>query len=382
MKKNVLVLVFNNLKVDARVMRQINFLTGTYHVTAFCFDANSTRDFEIFKVRKTRLTTFRKLILSCFLLLRFYGFAYKILHGYQRYATELRNRKFDIIIANDAETLPLAFDIAGERTKVYFDAHEYAPRQFEDRLYWRVFFQRFYTSICNRFIPKVNGMSTINQGLANAYEQGFGLKPLVITNASSYYDLSPKLKESFPIKLVHHGIFTVSRSPELMIELLEILDDRFTLDLIYMVPEGAAAKTKQYFEEFKIRAAKTGKIKVLPALRNDEVVPFLHEHYDVGIILVPPINFNYENGLPNKLFECIQARLGMAVGPLREIAFVTNKYHIGVVSEDFSAADLAAKLTPLTLQDVSNFKLNAGNAAREMNAQYNKELFLEALQKL
>lgn len=380
--KNVLIIVFNNLKVDARVTRQINFLAQSYRVTAFCFDANPTQDFNVFKVTKTKLTTPRKLLLSFFLLLGFYKISYRILHSYQRYIATLKDQRFDIIIANDAETLPLAFKIATENTRVYFDAHEYAPRQFEDRLYWRVFFQRFYTTICNRFIPQVSGMSTINQGLADAYERGFGLKPLVITNASGYYDLSPKPKENFPIKLVHHGIFTVSRSPELMIDLLEMLDERFTLDLIYMVPDGASAKTKQYFEEFKIRAAKTGKIKVLPALKNDEVVPFLHEHYDLGIILVPPINFNYENGLPNKLFECIQARLGMAVGPLREIASITNKYHIGVVSDAFSPADLAAKLTPLTLQDVSNFKINAGNAAREMNAQFNKELFLAALQKL
>ena len=382
MKKTVLVLVFNNLKVDARVMRQINFLTQTYHVTAFCFDANPTQDFEVIKASKTKLTPFRKIILSFFLLLRSYKIAYKILHDYGQHVASLKNKKFDIVIANDAETLPLAFDIAVKNTKVYFDAHEFAPRQFEDRLYWRIFFQRFYTDICNRFIPKVSGMSTINQGLADAYEKSFGLKPLIITNASGYYDLSPKLRESFPFKLVHHGIFTVSRSPELMIDLIEMLDDRFTLDLIYMVPDGASAKTKRYFEEFKIRATKTGKIKVLPALRNDEVVSFLHEHYDIGIILVPPINFNYENGLPNKLFECIQARLGMAVGPLREIASVTNKYNIGVVSNGFSPVDLAAKLMPLTLQDVSNFKVNAGNAAREMNAQYNKELFLAALQEL
>ena len=67
--------------------------------------------------------------------------------------------------------------------------------------------------------------------------------------------------------------------------------------------------------------------------------------YDMGVFLLPPINFNYENTLPNKLFDFIQARLGIAIGPTPEMAEIVNHYKIGLVSEHFTAASLASRLS-------------------------------------
>jgi hypothetical protein len=381
--KNVLILSFSNLKTDARVTRQINFIKDHYHVTVFCFDAYPNEgEFEIYKVDKTKLTFFRKALSSIFLLLQINKIAYRILYNYKKHISFLRKKKFDLIVANDIETLPLAFEIVNSKSKVFFDAHEYAPRQFEDRLYWRIFFQRFTTDLCKQYISRVDGMSTINGGLANAYETNFGVKPIVITNAADYFQLLPKKRENYPIKLVHHCIINFSRRPDIMIDLFQTLDNRFTLDLIYMLPENAAKKTKAYFEEFKIKALQTGRIRILPALKSNEIVSFLHTHYDMGIILVPPVNFNYENGLPNKLFDCIQARLAMAVGPLREIAHITTHYNIGIVSKDFTAQGMAEELNKLTMTSINLFKENAHGAAEKMNSDKNKELFLQTLKKI
>lgn len=380
--KSVLVICFSDLRRDARVMRQINFLKSEYRVEVAAFGALPDEQYVFHKLEKTRLTFLRKAVSSVFLLLGFHAIAYTILHHYSRYVAGLRDKNFDLIVANDAETLPIAFKIANGRSKVFFDAHEYAPRQFEDRLYWRIFFRRFNVYLCKKYIPRVSGMSTINQSLARAYEENFGIRSVITTNAPAYVDWSPQPRNQLPIRLVHHGIFTVSRQPEIMIDLMELLDERFTLDLIYMVSENASSGTKQYFENFKARVAATKKIRVLPALKPAEIVPFLHAHYDVGIILVPPINFNYENGLPNKLFDCIQARVSLCVGPLKEIARVTNDYDVGIVSPDFTAYGMAHVLQTITLDDINRFKKNTDAAAKQLNAEYNKTLLLEALKKI
>jgi len=378
--KNLLILTFSNLKLDARVTRQINFLKNHYHVTVFCFDADpDEKGFHVYKVKPTRLTLIRKVVCSIFLLLRQYRIAYQLLYDYGKHAIDLRKETFDLIIANDAETLPLAFEISDSKSKVFFDAHEYAPRQFEDRLYWRIFFQRFATDLCKSYIPHVVGMSTINNGIASEYENRFGIKPIIITNAANFFNMKPRQIEGYPIKLVHHGIFNISRRPELMLDLFDTLDEKFTLDLIYLLPANSSKKTKAYFADFKRRALKNSRVKVLPALKSSEIVSVLNENYDMGIILVPPVNFNYENGLPNKLFDCIQARMGMAVGPLKEIADVTRKYNIGVVSKDFTPSSMTRELNNLTIADVMRFKNNAERAAHEMNAEVNKGILLQAL---
>ena len=102
----------------------------------------------------------------------------------------------------------------------------------------------------------------------------------------------------------------------------------------------------------------------------------------MGVILIPPVNFNYENGLPNKLFDCIQARLGTVGGPLKEIAQIVKRYDIGVVSEDFTAQGMANALKNLTPEDVTRFKMNTQKAAEELSAEHNQVVLLEALRKL
>ena len=382
MNPRLLIVCFNDLKNDARVSRQINFLKDHYNVSVFCYDAYPDPGYELIKIKKTRLTLLRKAALSVFLMSGLYSVAYRLLYNYHEQADTLSGRDFHIVIANDVEALPIARKVAGDKSKIFLDAHEYAPRQFEDRLYWRIFFKRFTLHLCRKFLPMVHGMSTINAGLANAYETEFNIKPVIITNATHYADVQPLIRDSYPIRLVHHGIFTISRQPDLMIDLMNLLDDRFTLDLIYLIPDSASQKTRANFKYFKSKASGTGKIKILPPLKGSEIVSTLHKNYDMGIILVPPVNFNYENGLPNKLFDCIQARLGMAVGPLREIANVTIENRIGVVSKDFTAKSLAEALEPLTIEQVSEFKKNSNAAARRLNAEANRAILLDALRKI
>jgi hypothetical protein len=380
--KSLLIVCFNDLRNDARVTRQINFLKDEYKVTVACFDAWHDGSFELFKLKKKNLTFTRKAMSSIFLLSRLDSIAYNLLYDYLSYVPELRNRKFDIVVANDVEALPFSFDVAGTHSKIFFDAHEYSPRQFEDRLYWKVFFQRFVTSLCRKYIPKVHAMSTINSGIADAYEKNFGVKSILITNASDYVDQEPIPATTLPIRLVHHGIFNISRQPEIMLDMMRLLDERFTLDLIYLLPPHASPQTTQYFESFRKKAEGSGRIRILPPLKSSEITKALHPKYDVGIIIIPPVNFNYENGMPNKLFDCIQARIALAVGPLREIKAIVNRYNIGVVSPDFTAQGMASVIGRMSLGDVNTFKQNTQKAAKEMNADFNKEIMLAELRRI
>jgi hypothetical protein len=139
----------------------------------------------------------------------------------------------DLIIANDIESLPLAIRIA-RGARVIFDAHEYSPREFEEALLWRIFFRKYICYLCNTYIPRVDGMMTVCQGIADAYEADTGLRPVVVTNAPYYADLQPGLKGNGtrPIRMVHHGIANASRKIEYMIRMMEHMDPRFDLSLI------------------------------------------------------------------------------------------------------------------------------------------------------
>lgn len=379
MKKKILVLCFNNLKIDARVMRQSDFIKDEYQVSVLCYDGPEDTPYELIRVRQTNLTFLKKVVLSFVLLFRLHPIAYRLLYPYHLFAKELRRQNFDLILANDVETLPLAFQISNQHKPVFLDAHEYAPRHFEDRLYWRIFFQPFNAYICRKYLPKLQGMSTVNETLAQEYEKNFQVRPIVVTNATDYFDLEPVMRGNYPIRLVHHGIFNRSRQPENLLSLIRSLDGRFTLDLIFLMPPQASPQTHAYFEQYVKQAEELGRIKILPAVKHSDLPRFLNDRYDVGIISIPPINFNYASTLPNKLFEGIQARIALAVSPTPEISRVVNKYDIGVVAEDFSPEALATSLSTISLDRLNEMKRNVHRIAFDMSSVKNKQLLLTAL---
>jgi hypothetical protein len=367
--KSILVISFSDLIHDARVARQVAFLKDAYQLTVLAFGGKENDGYELQKIRKPTLTITTKVLSAFLLLTRFYKAAFSLLHPHQQAQQLLSGSHFDLIIANDIEALPWAFKLT-TKTPVLFDAHEYAPRHFEDRLSWRIFFQGFNTYLCKKYIPKVAAMTTVGKGLADEYEKNFGLKPTVITNANWYYDIQPS-PVTDKIRMIHHGGSTPSRKLELMIGMMKFLDERFTLDLMLIVPPSSSSKTRGYITHLKSLAAGDKRIRFLPAIKSSEIVPFINQ-YDVGVFLLPPVNFNYANTLPNKLFDYIQARLVIAIGPTPEMTEIVNQYNIGVVSEDFSVEKLAQKLSVTTPAQLTQYKINTQKAAENLSAERNE----------
>jgi hypothetical protein len=378
MHLKILILSFSDIVHDARVSRQIDFVKKTYQVTVVAYDGKENNGYELIRLKKTRFTLWHKLITSFFLITRLHDKAHSWLYQYQSILENNRG-SFDLIIANDVETLPLAFAIKST-AKIIFDAHEYAPRHFEDRLIWRILFQPLNVHLCKKYIPLVNLMTTVGKGLAVEYEKNFGVKPTIITNANWYHDIQPSTVTE-KIRMIHHGGSTPSRKLELMIEMMNHLDDRFELDLMLIVPPSASSKTKGYIDHLKSLAAVDTRIRFLPAIKSSEIVPFINQ-YDIGVFLLPPVNFNYANTLPNKLFDFIQARLAVAIGPTPEMAEIVNKYDIGVVAEDFTPIKLAAKLNAITYEKLKVYKQQSGIASKELCAENNKKILLGTIKNL
>lgn len=372
----ILVISFSDLSHDARVSRQIDFIKDQNEVTAICYNGKENNGYVLHKIHKTKFTPLVKIISSFYLLLRLHLLAWHVMYRAKEVIQELSKKSFDVIIANDVESLPLAFALKGN-AKIIFDAHEYAPRHFEDKLIWRIFFQPFNVYLCKKYIPLVDKMLTVGKGLANEYRTHFGVTPTIITNATWYCDIQPS-QTSDKIRLIHHGGSTPSRKLELMIEMMQYLDDRFTLDLMLIVPQLASSKTSGYIDYLKNLAGNDKRITFRPALKSDELIPFLNQ-YDVGVFLLPPINFNYANTLPNKLFDFIQARLAIAIGPTPEMKEIVENYKNGVVASDFTAKSLADHLIKLTRENVFELKLNSAKAAKELTAERNKKIFQELL---
>ena len=80
--------------------------------------------------------------------------------------------------------------------------------------------------------------------------------------------------------------------------------------------------------------------------------------------------------MPNKLFEFLQARLAIVVGPTPDMAEFVLDTELGLVTEDFTPAALAACLKKLTRDDINRFKESADKAARKYCWEQN-EVYLD-----
>jgi hypothetical protein len=242
-----------------------------------------------------------------------------------------------------------------------FDAREYYPRHYEDILWWRLLYQPFNRALCREYLPRADHVVTICRGLADEYERELGVHCELLPSYPAPVACKPQPVDPSRIRLVHHGLASRSRQIELMIEMVDHLPVNFTLDLFLMPSEDG------YLGFLRRMCATRPRVRLLAPLPFAELVPATNG-YDIGVFLVPPVNFNLRFALPNKFFEFVQARLMVAIGPSPEMARLVHEHDLGVVAADFRPATLAAALAGLSLADIERFKHNAHRAAAVLNS--------------
>jgi hypothetical protein len=367
--KSVLVLSFTDLATDPRVHRQIRALSDRYHVLAAGTAPPGIREVEFFAVPPRETRRFARKALSALLLK---------LGRYERYywsqpqvrwcLSALAQTRPAVIIANDVSTLPLALRLKSARG-VILDAHEYAPRELEDRFGWRFFFQRYNDYLCRKYLADVAGMTTVCRSIADEYRTNYGVASEVVMNVPPYHDLRPGRTDTNAVRMVHHGGAIPSRRIELMIELMDHLEPRFQLDLM-LVPTD-----ERYFGRLRALANRRPRVRMVDPVPMREL-PHRLNQYDIGLFLLPPTNLNYHFALPNKFFEFVQARLAVAIGPSPEMARLVRQYGCGIVSDDFDPVSLARRLNGLDAGRIASYKKQSHLAARELCFEKNAEVLL------
>ncbi|UBQ06148.1 glycosyltransferase [Tepidimonas taiwanensis] len=225
----------------------------------------------------------------------------------QDVVTAVRNligKKFELVLANDVEALPLALKIANG-APVILDAHEYSPNEFSG-WEWSLFFWRYKTWLCEKYLERAYAVCTVSRGIAEEYERNFGVRCSIVMNAAEYRDLQPSEVQEGRIRLIHHGAINRSRQIERMIDLMDFLDERFSLDLMLVNNDA------KYFGELRERAGRNPRIRFVEPVPFQEILSVLNR-YDIGVYLLPFSNFNNRHALPNKFFEFVQGRLGIAI---------------------------------------------------------------------
>jgi len=368
-KPSLLIVCFSNIQTDSRVRRHAQYLSEHYDVTVAGWGV-PLQKVHFVELPQDKGGRAHKVIRVARLLSGAFEAYYWGLEYIQRSFELLHEKRFDYVMANDLLAVPMCHALADKHgARLIVDAHEYSPRQFDNSLYFNVFFKRFYTYLSSRYLSGAYAFITVTQSIAREYERCFGIKGHVLRNVVPYHDLSPSPVRSDHIRLVHVGICNRHRGLEGMLDLIHLLDERYTLDF-YLIPADAS-----YYRYLQKKGAASERVRFNAPLAQEELCAVLND-YDVGLYPQSPKSFNYRNGLPNKIFEFIQARLAVAVWPISEMRQIVNAYGNGVVSVNYSLAELAELLNDLSRDEIAEMKRRSSACARENHA----ELEYQAMQ--
>jgi len=363
MGKTICIMALSDLSWDIRVRKHIRNLKDLGDVTVVDYGPSRIGGIKEITLSFPEPLSFPKKII--------YGFMMFSGHSKSRYWREnretyevLKDKRFDLFIANNLIMLPLAIKLAEKNNaKVILDAHEYSPLEWANRFYWKFTFQKFYNYIGKKYLTKLDHMFTVCEGIAEKYKEQFGVGSDILMNVPNYTKIDFKSTPLDKIKLIHHGDAIPDRKMEVMIEMMKFLDKRYELHFMLL------QNNTPYLNKLKKLAIKISPEKIFfhKPVSPDMVITKISQ-FDIGLFLLIPNNFNYKFALPNKFFDFIMAGLAIAIGPSLEMKKIVKKYNCGVISSDFSAKSLANKLNSLTPEKIDGYKRNSLNAAKILNA--------------
>jgi len=367
-RPRLLILSFSPIFSDARVLKQVRHFAADYEVTTCGYGENPGSGVSHLQIADDRPYNQHS---RADLVLRRHRKSYWAVPAVRAAQALLADvEPFDVVIANDIDTVGLAVSL-GARLGVHADIHEYAPKQNEELLMWRLFIAPYVRWMCRTFLPRADSMTTVGWGIAAEYKRVFGLEAGVVTNAAPYADL-PVGPVADPIRLVHSGAALRNRRIDVLVDAALQTRTPVSLDL-YLMPNDPA-----YIDELRQRAEGSPRITIHDPLPYAQLVEALNQ-YDVGLPVIPPANYSYEWSLPNKFFDYVQARLAVVIGPSPEMRQTLEKYDLGVTAAGFDATAIAAALDALTPESVAAWKQSADSAAHALSAESQIEVWDAAI---
>lgn len=371
-RKSILVVSTTNTANDVRIMRHINFLVRHFDVISVGYGESPSNVKEHIRIPGKKKYLPLSIITLIPHVLRFFRVSSQQIQAIRFIRRTVQTDKFDLVLLNDVETLPL---ITSFNCPVVVDMHEYAPLQMEEDWRFRILLQRYYTWLCKNYLPRASAVTTVSHGLAMEYHRNFGVRCTVVMNAREYRDLKVRELNSPPVLLVHSGLAARARRLDVMIRAVANLSD-FILDM-YLVSAPHQSRT---LRRLKKLANKTTNVRILNPV-DSEKLPEVLNNYDISLLYIAPTNFSLEHCMPNKLFDSIQARIGVVTGPSPDLVEFSQINRVGHSTALFSSAELRKLLISLDKTEINAMKKASDVCSQMVTAESEERKLLNTLSK-
>lgn len=375
----ILVISPSEISRDPRVLRHVEVAREFGDVTTCGYGADSIPNTAHLQISPNVRFLPRSVLTLSLIKLRFHLSAARRTQFYRDAKSLLENQVnlFDVVIVNDVHALQVVSDLFPP-SRIWADMHEYAPLEGEHDWRWRMLYRRHIKYLCQANLSAPRVVTSVGQTICERYSSELKRPVILLRNSSPY---SPRLRrvntaanESARLNLVHVGVSIRARRLENMIYAVKGKEGiHLTL---FLLPTDAT-----YHSELLEICSQTFNVEMREPIPVSSIVSEI-SRFDAGLVTIPPTSFNYENCLPNKLFQYLQARLPIITGPIPEIARIVTEEGIGVVSEGFDADSIFAALQKIQSLGTAFFSERLDIAAQAYSIDHDNRVRRNLIQAL
>jgi len=288
----------------------------------------------------------------------------------------------DLLLANDLDTLAANRMIKSLKgIPLVYDSHEYFTGVPE--LENRPGVQNIWKKIESTCIKGVDKMMTVNQSIAELYQNEYQMEVAVVRNvplgadtfASTVDKISLRKKLGLPIDkkivLIQGAGINIQRGAEEAVESMRYVDNTI---LLVIGGGDVLQELRLLVEKYQLE----NKVIFKPRMPFAELAQYTLSA-DLGLTLDKDTNLNYRFSLPNKLFDYIRAGLPVLASRLPEVENIISEYSIGSFIDSHDPKHIAQKINWM-LNDVDSnaqWKKNGERAARELNWERERLRFIK-----
>lgn len=296
----------------------------------------------------------------------YFEFNWKLYHQLKKKAD-----KNTILHANDLDALLPNYLIAKRlNIPLIFDSHEIFS---EMPAIQGKMSQKLWRYLEKTIVPKIKLMITASSGYANWFKNRYGISPVVVQNAPRKLSFNQEIPENSPKVILYQGAINPFRGID-----KAILAMHYVENVIFQIAGDGPRKME--YEELVIKENLQDKVRFLGKLHPDDLREITRT-VDCGMSIEENGGESYYYSLPNKVLDCIQARVPLILSDLPEMLNIKNQFDLGEIIKNHEPLSIAEAIKAVLNKGRKNYLTELEKAANILCWENEEIKLLEVFEK-
>ncbi|MDH6251641.1 glycosyltransferase involved in cell wall biosynthesis [Chryseobacterium sp. H1D6B] len=320
-RKKIIISAFSNLYTDQRIEKVCSTLfENGYRIELIGNDWGGAAKMSCpYPFSRIQLT-------SKSLKTAYFEFNWKLYHELKKKADQ-----DTILHANDLDALLPNYIIAKKlNIPLVFDSHEIFSEMpaIQGKLS-----QKLWRYLEKKIIPDIKFMITASGSYAEWFKNKYGIHPVVVQNAPRKINFIIEIPENNPKIFLYQGVINPFRGIDKAILAMHHLEN-----VIFKIA-GDGPRKKEY-EELVSQENLQNKVEFLGKLKPEDLRK-ITVTADVGMSIEENGGDSYLYSLPNKVLDCIQAKVPLIMSGLPEMRKIKNQFDVGEIIKNHQPESIA-----------------------------------------